>query len=199
MNHLFRDLAPVSEAAWAEIEEESTRTLKHFLTGRRLVDFVGPDGWAKDSVSTGHVEDVKKASRGHPRPAPHAAAARRVPRRVLARPSADSTRSTVVHATSTSTRCATPPATSRWPRTTRSSSAIPRPASSGSRPSHRTRPLPIGDDYGDYPRTVARAVALLQRDRDRRARTRSRSGRAAYTGVIETTEMGGYPILEHLA
>jgi uncharacterized linocin/CFP29 family protein len=52
MNHLFRELAPVAEAASADIEDESTRTLKHFLTGRRLVDFVGPEGWGKDSIST---------------------------------------------------------------------------------------------------------------------------------------------------
>src|SRR5690242_20608995 len=64
MNHLFRELAPVSESAWTEIEEESTRTLKHFLTGRRLVDFVGPEGWSKDSVATGHTEDATTGPEG---------------------------------------------------------------------------------------------------------------------------------------
>ena len=36
MNHLVRELAPVSDAAWREIQDEATRTLKHFLTARRL-------------------------------------------------------------------------------------------------------------------------------------------------------------------
>ena len=38
MNNLHRELAPISDAAWAEIEEEATRTLKRYLAGRRVVD-----------------------------------------------------------------------------------------------------------------------------------------------------------------
>ena len=38
MNHLLRELAPVPSAAWEQIDEEATRTLRHFLTARRLVD-----------------------------------------------------------------------------------------------------------------------------------------------------------------
>ena len=32
MNHLLRELAPLSDAAWAEIDEEATRTLTHYLS-----------------------------------------------------------------------------------------------------------------------------------------------------------------------
>ena len=39
MNHLLRELAPISDAAWAEIDTEATRTLTHFLAARKLVDF----------------------------------------------------------------------------------------------------------------------------------------------------------------
>ena len=45
MNHLLRELAPVTEDAWTQIDEEATRSLKHFLAARRLVDFSGPKGW----------------------------------------------------------------------------------------------------------------------------------------------------------
>lgn len=38
MNNLHRELAPVSDAAWEQIEEEATRTLKRFLAARRVVD-----------------------------------------------------------------------------------------------------------------------------------------------------------------
>jgi len=33
MNNLHRELAPISEAAWAQIEEEATRTPKRYLAG----------------------------------------------------------------------------------------------------------------------------------------------------------------------
>ena len=42
MNNLHRELAPISDAAWAQIEEETTRTLKRYLAGRRVVDVEGP-------------------------------------------------------------------------------------------------------------------------------------------------------------
>ena len=44
MNNLHRELAPISDAAWAQIEEETTRTLKRYLAGRRVVDVHGPGG-----------------------------------------------------------------------------------------------------------------------------------------------------------
>ena len=42
MNNLHRELAPISDAAWAQIEEETSRTLKRYLAGRRVVDVQGP-------------------------------------------------------------------------------------------------------------------------------------------------------------
>ena len=44
MNNLHRELAPISDAAWAQIEEETSRTLKRYLAGRRVVDVQGPEG-----------------------------------------------------------------------------------------------------------------------------------------------------------
>lgn len=44
MNSLYRELAPISEAAWAQIEEETRRTFKRYLAGRRVVDVLGPKG-----------------------------------------------------------------------------------------------------------------------------------------------------------
>ena len=59
MNNLHRDLAPISGAAWTEIEEEATRTLKRHLGGRKVVDVIGPKGIAYSAVGTGHVEPVE--------------------------------------------------------------------------------------------------------------------------------------------
>ena len=56
MNHLFRDLAPISDQAWSEIESEATGALKNFLAARRLVDFTGPLGWETSAVALGTIE-----------------------------------------------------------------------------------------------------------------------------------------------
>ena len=42
MNNLHRELAPISDAAWAQIEEEATRTLKRYLAAQHVVDVPEP-------------------------------------------------------------------------------------------------------------------------------------------------------------
>jgi uncharacterized linocin/CFP29 family protein len=58
MNNLHRELAPISDAAWAQIEEEATRTLKRYLAGRHVVDLHGPSGVALSAVGTGHLHNI---------------------------------------------------------------------------------------------------------------------------------------------
>jgi uncharacterized linocin/CFP29 family protein len=58
MNNLHRELAPISDAAWAQIEEETTRTLKRYLAGRRVVDVAGPGGIGISAVGTGHLKKI---------------------------------------------------------------------------------------------------------------------------------------------
>lgn len=58
MNNLHRELAPISAAAWDEIEAEAGRTFKRHLAGRRVVDVVGPGGPGLASVGTGHLLDL---------------------------------------------------------------------------------------------------------------------------------------------
>ena len=58
MNNLYRGLAPVTDAAWAEIEQEATRTFKRHIAGRRVVDVSEPSGSGTAAVSTGHLHDV---------------------------------------------------------------------------------------------------------------------------------------------
>ena len=55
MNNLHRELAPISDAAWAQIEEEASRTLKRYLAARRVVDVQGPAGSMLSAVGTGHL------------------------------------------------------------------------------------------------------------------------------------------------
>jgi len=58
MNNLHRELAPISGAAWAQIEEETTRTIKRYLAGRRVVDVQGPGGANLSAIGTGHLQKI---------------------------------------------------------------------------------------------------------------------------------------------
>ncbi|MGA7451881.1 MAG: family 1 encapsulin nanocompartment shell protein [Rhodoplanes sp.] len=58
MNNLHRELAPISDAAWADIEEETTRTLKRYLAGRHVVDVHGPGGVSLSAAGTGHLKTI---------------------------------------------------------------------------------------------------------------------------------------------
>jgi uncharacterized linocin/CFP29 family protein len=64
MNNLHRELAPISDAAWAQIEEETSRTLKRYLAGRRVVDVHGPEGSALSAVGTGHLRSLAAPAEG---------------------------------------------------------------------------------------------------------------------------------------
>jgi uncharacterized linocin/CFP29 family protein len=64
MNNLHRELAPISESAWASLEEEARRTFTINLAGRRVVDVDGPDGVTLAAVDTGHLGDNEAAGEG---------------------------------------------------------------------------------------------------------------------------------------
>ncbi len=59
MNNLYRELAPVSDAAWEQIEAEAARTFKRHLAGRRVVDVHGPAGGELSAVGTGHLREIE--------------------------------------------------------------------------------------------------------------------------------------------
>jgi uncharacterized linocin/CFP29 family protein len=196
MNHLLRELAPVSDAAWSEISDEATRTLKHFLTARRLVDFSGPHGWEHEVAPRAHIADLADAPDGirarvrTVQPLVEYRAEFRIPRAELdaidrgARdadldPARDAARTlamaedaTVFHGNEAA-------------NVTGIAAASPHAA------------LAIGDDYAQYPGVVARAVALLQ-SAGVAGPYAVALGPRCYTGVVESTELGGYPVLEHL-
>src|SRR5262245_45457200 len=64
MNNLYRELAPISDAAWAQIETETSRTLKRYFGGRRVVDMLGPGGTALSAVGTGHLHTIDAPEQG---------------------------------------------------------------------------------------------------------------------------------------
>ena len=64
MNNLHRELAPISDSAWAQIEEEAARTLKRHLAARRVVDVAGPKGVDFAAVGTGHLVPLAAPGEG---------------------------------------------------------------------------------------------------------------------------------------
>ena len=64
MNNLHRDLAPISAAAWADIEAEARRTFTRYIAGRRVTDLVGPAGPTLSAVGTGHVRELAPTADG---------------------------------------------------------------------------------------------------------------------------------------
>ncbi len=59
MNNLHRELAPITDAAWASIEAEARRTFERNVAARRVVDVQGPDGPSLGSVGTGHLTPIE--------------------------------------------------------------------------------------------------------------------------------------------
>jgi uncharacterized linocin/CFP29 family protein len=64
MNNLHRELAPISDVAWTQIEQETSRTFKRHIAGRRAVDMHGPAGTTLSAVGTGHLRTISAPRSG---------------------------------------------------------------------------------------------------------------------------------------
>ncbi len=60
---LKRALAPLTDAAWEEVDATAATILKSQLTARTLVDFSGPHGWEYAAVNLGRI-DIPKGGDG---------------------------------------------------------------------------------------------------------------------------------------
>jgi uncharacterized linocin/CFP29 family protein len=64
VNNLHRELAPISSAAWSEIEDEARRTFRRHVAARRVVDVEGPSGPGLSAVGTGHLTETAETVEG---------------------------------------------------------------------------------------------------------------------------------------
>lgn len=64
MNNLYRELAPITEVAWVDIESEAARTFKRHIAGRRVVDVHDAGGPTAAGVGTGRLLEVSPPSDG---------------------------------------------------------------------------------------------------------------------------------------
>ncbi|MEZ5077691.1 MAG: family 1 encapsulin nanocompartment shell protein [Solirubrobacterales bacterium] len=197
MSHLLREHAPVTEAGWELLDSEARERLEPALAARRLVDFSGPHGWQHSATNLGRVEQLGEA------PAEGIGAVRRlvlpltelradfaVARAELAaadRGAEDAdleALDTAAHQLAIAENAAV---FHGWEAAGIVGIAAASP--------HEA--IALGEDCERYPRHVAKAIeALLQ------AGVGGPYGLAlgpgVYARVLETSEHGGYPLLEHL-
>lgn len=187
-DRLRRDQAPLSGAAWKLIDEEAARSLRHFLTARALVDWSGPRGWGFSAEPLGRVRPAAGPVAGVE------VRTREVVPVVELRTGFALSRAEMDAVERGSESPDLDPVTSAARRVAEAEdrTVFAEVASASPHP-----PAIIGDDYSQYPRQVAAAVAVL-----RKAGVEGPYGIAlgdrCYTGVVETTEHGGYPVFEHL-
>jgi uncharacterized linocin/CFP29 family protein len=195
MNHLLRDLAPVPPAAWTEIEAEARRTLEHFLTARRLVDVAGPMGWDQDAVARGRVVDVADPPAG-------VRARLRTPQPLIELRAEFALERDVLDALDRGADVDLQPVSDAARRLAAAEDNLVLgddsfAGSTGLGGASPHAAISIGEDSRNIPRAVARAIQIL-RDSGVGGPYAVALGSDAHTSVVETTEMGGYPVLEHI-
>ena len=195
-DHLLRDLAPISTAGWDAIESDVKPRLAEYLAARKLVDFRGPHGWAHSAVNLGRTAEVAAVSDGlvaqHRRVLPlmEVRALFTVSRDELddAERGADDVDFPELDEAARRIAIAENMAVFHGHQTV----GIVGIAEAAS---HDAIPLPGAAEQ--YPTAVATAVQTL-----RQAGVAGPYGMAiapdVHTRIIETTEHGGYPLLDHL-
>ena len=195
MNHLLRPLAPITETAWKEIEDEAKRSLDNFLASRRLVRLHRPAQFGGDWRSP----SARSSSSPAPRVEGVEAAHREVQRLIKLRarftlPSTrSSTRSSRRHVAPISTPSSMRPVASPAPRTRSCSTATRRRTSSVSPRRHRTRRL-TSATASVVPEVGGHGDCTRLRDAGVEGPYGITLGPRCYAGILETTEDGGYPV-----
>jgi uncharacterized linocin/CFP29 family protein len=197
VSHLLRERAPVTEAGWEELDSEARERLAPALAARKLVDFAGPRGWEHSATNLGRTQEVADAPGegvlGRQRrvlPLVELRARFSVARSELddaERGAADIDLDELESAALRIAAAENAAVFHGW-----SAAGI-----AGIVDAATHDPIALGDDCELYPRHVAKAVDAL-----RAVGVDGPYGLAlgpeAHSHVLETSEHGGYPLLEHL-
>jgi uncharacterized linocin/CFP29 family protein len=197
VNHLLRGHAPITEAAWQLIDEEARERLKPALAARKLVDFAGPHGWEHSATNLGRTQPLVDA----PGAGIEATRRRVLPLVELRAPFAldRSQLSDADRGAADVDFAALDAAAHRMAfaenRAVFHGWEAAEIVGIGEASTHD--PIALGDDCSRYPRHVAKAIeALLSAGID--GPYGLALGPEAHTRVLETSEHGGYPLLDHL-
>jgi uncharacterized linocin/CFP29 family protein len=197
MSHLLREHAPITETGWGVIDDEARARLTPALAARKLVDFVGPSGWEHSATNLGRTERLAD---------PPVEGVWGVQRRVLALTelrvpfsiSLDELRDIDRGARDADLR----PLDEAARRLAMAENSIvfhgwERAGIVGIVQAAKHDPIVLGEHCERYPRHIAKAVELLL-EAGIDGPYGLALGPEAYTRVLETSEHGGYPLLDHL-
>jgi uncharacterized linocin/CFP29 family protein len=194
-DHLHRQLAPISDAAWAEIEADVKPRLTAYLAARKLVDFEGPKGWEHSAKDLGRTQRI-----GAP---PALSAAQRVVMplvEVRADFALGRDELAAVERGAQGVDLSPLDSAARALALAENRSVFHGNAAAGITgiaEASDHAPIVLDPDVAACPSAVARAVDAL-----RQAGIGGPFGLAIapgiYTEIVETTEHGGYPLFDHL-
>jgi uncharacterized linocin/CFP29 family protein len=197
VKHLLRELAPISDKGWELIDEEARDRLTPGLAVRKLTDFAGPKGWTYSATNLGRTEGA-----GAGPVAEVSAIQRRVLPLIELRADFSVSRAELrdgdrgaldVDFTSldaAAQRMAVAENVAVFHGFTRAGMV-------GICDACANDTITLADEFDQYPRHVAKAVELLL-EVGIAGPYGLALGSEGYTGVVETTEHGGYPVFEHL-
>jgi uncharacterized linocin/CFP29 family protein len=196
-NHLLRSHAPISDAAWREIDEEARERLIAGLAARKLVEFSGPHGWEHSASPLGRVRTIAtspcegvSANQRRVLPIVELRADFTLSRAELAdldRGAFDPELEPLDDAAHRMATAENVAVFHGWEEA----------GITGITQASPHEPLPLGEDADAYRRPVATAVERLLSS----GITGPYAlvlGRDEYRRVAETAEHGGYPLLDHL-
>jgi uncharacterized linocin/CFP29 family protein len=196
MDHLLREHAPIAGSGWVAIETEAKERLTTYLAARKLVELDGPGGWQRSAVNLGRTETVSGPCDGV------RGALRRVTPLVELRVEFTVSRSELEDLERGALDVSLDDLDRAAERIAlgENTAVFHGYRAAGiegvsERSSHD--PVPLDSAATRYPNAMALAVDAL-----RRRGVGGPYGLAVspqdYTRIIETTEHGGYPLLDHL-
>jgi uncharacterized linocin/CFP29 family protein len=196
VSHLLRELAPITEAGWRRLDDEARERLAPALAARKLVDFAGPRGWRYSATNLGRTEAVADAPDGV------VAATRRVQTLVEARAPFSVARSELADADRGAEDIELGELDDAAHRIAVAENAAvfhgwEAAGIAGITEASTHDSIALGEDCERYPRHVAVAVDSL-RGAGIDGPYGLALGPATHTRVLETSQHGGYPLLEHL-
>jgi len=196
MDHLHRDLAPLSDSAWEVLGQEAKSRLSAHLAARRVVDFAGPHGWTHSATDLGRIGSIPGPAEGV------AARQRRVLPLVELRTDFRVSRTEIEDVD----RGATDPDLAELDEAamliavaenTSVFHGYEAAGIQGITESTAHPPIELGSDWDQYPTAVARATDVVRRA--------GIDGPYAlvispeiFTGIVETAEHGGHLLFDHL-
>jgi uncharacterized linocin/CFP29 family protein len=196
VSHLLRSHAPITDDAWTAIDDEAKERLPAALAARKLVDFAGPHGWEHSATNLGRARSVPMAPAEGVRaktrsvlPLVELRAEFSVSRDELADVDRGAVDIDLDELDAAARRIAIGENVAVFHGWEQAGIVGIVDASPHDAIAH--------DNVDSYPRRVAKAVEILRGNGIDGPYGIALSP-AEYTGVIETTEHGGYPLFDHL-